>query len=58
MKKILKNFENTNSTQNFDSILNLRIKLVSSLVCMEDINLSMKIARKIERYEKELVNLK
>lgn len=58
MKKIIKNFENSKDIPKNDTILILRIKLVSSLVCMEDINVSMKIARHIESYEKELINLK
>ncbi|CAD8154289.1 unnamed protein product [Paramecium octaurelia] len=58
VKKIIKTFENSKDIQKNDSILTLRIKLVSSLVCMEDINVSMKIARHIESYEKDLINQK
>ncbi|CAD8091111.1 unnamed protein product [Paramecium sonneborni] len=58
VKKIIKTFESSKDSPKIDSILNLRIKLVSSLVCMEDINVSIKIARQIENYEKELINQK
>ncbi|CAD8163158.1 unnamed protein product [Paramecium pentaurelia] len=58
LKKIIKKFENSKESPKIDTILTLRIKLVSSLVCMEDINLSMKIARHIQSYEKDLINQK
>ncbi|CAD8175508.1 unnamed protein product [Paramecium octaurelia] len=58
LKKIIKNFENSKESPGMDTILTLRIKLVTSLVCMEDIHLSMKIARHIQSYETDLFNQK
>lgn len=37
LKKMIKNFENSKESPKIDTILTLRIKLVTSLVCMEDI---------------------
>ncbi|CAD8077241.1 unnamed protein product [Paramecium sonneborni] len=52
------NFQAQRELPAIDSILVLRIKLVISIVCMEDINTCLKIAQQIEYLVKEQTNTK
>ncbi|CAD8065705.1 unnamed protein product [Paramecium primaurelia] len=58
VKREFMNFQNQRELPALDTILILRIKLVISLVCMEDINSCIKIAQQIECQVKEQTNSK
>ncbi|CAD8159737.1 unnamed protein product [Paramecium pentaurelia] len=58
LKKEFLNFQSQREIPAIDSILILKIKLVVTLVCMEDINSCLKIAQQIECQIKEQTNSK
>ncbi|CAD8105193.1 unnamed protein product [Paramecium sonneborni] len=58
VKKEFINFQSQRETPAIDSILVLRIKLVVSLICKEDINSCLKIAQQIESLVQEQTNSK
>ncbi|CAD8164297.1 unnamed protein product [Paramecium octaurelia] len=58
LKNEFMNFQSQREIPALDSILILRVKLVISLVCMEDINSCLRIAQQIECQVKEQTNSK